>query len=130
MGLPWVRLDSNIGSHDKILALLSDSSSKRWQAAFSYTAALGWSGGHATDGMIPSAALPFVHGTKETARLLVIYHLWVESVQGWQIVNYTERQESSEVSDAIRAAQSLGGKKAQCRKNHGPDCGCWTKGLK
>lgn len=130
MGLPWVRLDSNIGSHDKILALLGDPSPRRWQAAFSYTSALGWSGGHGTDGAIPSAALPFVHGTPATARLLVVYRLWTESLTGWQIVNYIERQESAEISEAIRAAQSLGGKKAQCRKNHGVDCGCWKKGLK
>src|SRR5437868_7186513 len=61
MSLPWVRLDSNIASHDKILALLSDPSPKRWQAAASYMFALGWSGDHGTDGRIPQAALPFVH---------------------------------------------------------------------
>ncbi len=45
MGLPWVRLDSNIASHDKILHLLSDPSPKRWQAAASYMFAMAWSGG-------------------------------------------------------------------------------------
>lgn len=125
MSLPWVRLDSNIGSHDKVTDLLSDPSQKKWQAAFSYTVALGWSGGHGTDGRIPKSALPFVHGTPTTARLLVTYRLWEEGAGCWRIVNYAERQQLAIVSEEKRKAQSLGGKKARCRENHGPDCGCW-----
>jgi hypothetical protein len=78
MSLPWVRIDSNIASHDKILQLLADPSAKRWQAAFSYVCAIGWSGDHGTDGRVPAMALPFVHGTTATARLLVTYRLWEE----------------------------------------------------
>ena len=52
MGLPWVRLDANIATHDKILNLLSDPSKHKWQAIASYMFALGWSGGHGTDGEI------------------------------------------------------------------------------
>lgn len=129
MALPWVRLDANIGSHDKILSLLADPSPKRWQAYASYMTSLAWSGGHGTDGRIPTAALPFVHGTAVTARLLVTYRLWEEHPAAWQIVNYEQRQEITEVSEEKRAAQSIGGKKSRCRANHGPDCGCW-KGFK
>lgn len=128
MPLPWVRLDVNIGSHDKVLQLLADPSPRRWQAYASYMTALGWAGGHGTDGRIPKAALPFVHGNETTARLLVKYRLWEERTAAWQIVNYDERQETSVVTDAKRAAQSMGGKKARCRANHGPDCGCWREG--
>ena len=128
MGLPWVRLDSNIGSHDKILNLLGDPSPKRWQAAFSYTASLAWSGGHGTDGRIPTAALPFVHGTTTTARLLVTYRLWTEATAGWEIVNYAERQELEIVAETKRAMKSLAGKKAACIRHHGPKCGCWREG--
>ena len=128
MGLPWVRLDSNIGSHDKILALLSDPSPKRWQAAFSYTTALAWAGGHGTDGRIPLAALAFVHGTTQTARLLVTYRLWEEAVNGWDIVNYCERQELEIVAETKRAMKSLAGRKAACARHHGPKCECWRKG--
>ena len=125
MALPWVRLDANIGSHDKILALLADPSPKRWQAYASYMTALAWSGGQGTDGLIPQTALPFVHGTLATARLLVTYRLWEESLIGWRIVNYEARQELNIVAEAKRAAQAAGGRKARCRQNHGPDCGCW-----
>ena len=78
MGLPWVRLDANISTHDKILYLASDPSAARWQAAFSYVCAIGWSGDQGTDGRISQVALPFVHGTATTARLLVKYQLWDE----------------------------------------------------
>lgn len=124
MTLPWIRLDSSIASHDKILALLSDPSPKKWQAVASYMFALGWSGEHGTDGRIPLSALPFIHGTDVTARLLVKYHLWEEhDVTGFLIRNYAERQELSVVTDAKRLA-SL---KANCVRWHGKDCGCWKQ---
>jgi len=125
MSLPWVRLDANIGSHDKILGLVSDPSPKRWQALASYMVSLAWSGGHGTDGRIPAAALPFVHGTTTTARLLVTYRLWKEETGAWYIVNFDQRQELTVVSEAKRVAQSMGGRKARCREHHGPNCGCW-----
>ncbi|WP_460850764.1 hypothetical protein [Nocardioides montaniterrae] len=127
MALPWVRLDSNIGSHDKILDLLADPSPKRWQAAFSYTVSLGYSGGHGTDGRIPKAALPFVHGTPATAALLCKYRLWQARTADWLIVNYAERQELTSTSEAKREAQSRGGRKSRCIANHGSECGCWKE---
>lgn len=130
MALPWVRLDVNIGSHDKVLNLLSDPSPKRWQAFSSYVCALGWAGGHGTDGRIPKAALPFIHGNDSTARLLVKHHLWTEETAAWSIVNYDQRQELTIITEAKRAAQSLGGKKARCIQNHGDKCGCWRDGAR
>jgi hypothetical protein len=129
MALPWVRLDSSIASHDKILALLSDPSPKRWQAAASYMFALGWSGVNGTDGVVPKAALMFVHGNADTARLLVKHRLWkeAETGTGWEIPNYADRQELTMVTEARRAAASLAGKKAACVRHHGPDCGCWKR---
>jgi hypothetical protein len=128
MSLPWVRLDSHIGSHDKILNLLSDPSPKRWQAAFSYVAALGWAGDHGTDGAIPRTALPFVHATTTTARLLVIYRLWEETLNGWQIVNFAERQELSAITAGKREATRRASEKANCTRWHLPtDPTCWSE---
>lgn len=127
MALPWVRLDSNVGHHDKILALKADPSAKKWQAMASYFVALAWSGGQGTDGHVPSYALESVHATPQTARLLVKYRLWVEATDGWNIINFANRQELNIVAEAKRAAQSMGGRKARCRANHGPDCGCWRE---
>lgn len=126
MGLPWVRLDSNIATHDKILHLLTDPSTAKWQAAFSYVCALGWSGGQGTDGRIASVALGFVHGNAKTARLLVKYHLWKEAVAGYEIVNFNARQQTSDASEAIRTAQSAGGKRGNCIRHHGELC--WKNG--
>lgn len=127
MALPWVRLDSSIASHDKILALLSDPSAARWQAAASYMFALGWSGLHETDGKVTRSALVFVHGNAKTARLLEKYDLWKEENGGWRIKNYDSRQLTSALAEAKRSAQQAGGAKGNCIRHHGKDCGCWKK---
>ena len=125
MSLQWVRLDSAIASHDKMLNLLADPSPKRWQAAASYMFALGWCGNHGTDGHIPTTALPFVHGTRATAELLVRYRLWESAVGGWHIRNYLLRQQSSLTGEEVKAAQQAGSKKGNCIRWHGEECGCW-----
>lgn len=127
MGLPWARFDTNMPSHDKILALLSDPSGRRWQAAWSYASSIMWSAGHGTDGRIPSAALAFVHGTEQTARLLVKYDLWIERTAAWEIKNFDQRQELDVIAEAKAAARTASGRKAACIKWHGPGCGCWKK---
>lgn len=124
MSLPWVRLDSHIGSHDKILNLLNDPSPKKWQAAFSYCCALGWAGDQGTDGLIPPVALNFVHGTPATARLLVKYRLWAEATNGWEIVNFLARQEMAAVTAGKREARRVAAEKGNCARWHGP--GCWS----
>ena len=127
MALPWVLLDSHIASHDKILALLADPSSKSWQAAFSYVCALGWSGDQGTDGRIPTVALPFVHGSPTTARLLVKYQLWDEGVACWQIRNFAERQELAIVTASKRESKRMAAEKGNCSRWHGPNC--WKTGV-
>ena len=127
MSLPWVRLDASIASHDKTLRLLADPSPKRWQAMSSYLFALGWAGEHGTDGAIEEIALPFIHGTKVTAALLVKHGFWETTDRGWQIRNYAERQELAVITEAKRAAQRLGARKGNCRKYHGPSCNCWRE---
>lgn len=126
-GLPWVRLDSNIPTHDKILNLLSDPSPKRWQAGLSYVFSLAWSGGNATDGRIPKAALPFVHGTEAAAQLLVQYGLWTPVTGAWEIPNYAERQELEVITAGKQAARRLAALKANCVRHHGLDCHCWKR---
>lgn len=127
MALPWARLDVNIGSHDKILTLVADPSPKRWQAYASYVTAIGWSVGHGTDGRIPLAALPFVHGNAATARLLVKHGLWVEATAAWQIHNFAEYQVLNDLAEATREGQKKGAAKGNCKRWHGPDCRCWEK---
>lgn len=124
MALPWVRLDSNIASHDKILELLAQKDGAK--AFVLYVCALGYSGGHGTDGVVPKYALPVLHGTEKLARLLVDVRLWEYDEQGRYVIrNWDTRQELVAITEGKRAAQSIGGKKAMCNRHHGPDCNCW-----
>jgi hypothetical protein len=126
MGLPWVRMDTNIASHDKILALISDPSAKKWQALSSYLLSIPWSAGQGTDGRIAVYALQAVHGTPATARLLVKYRLWSEGTACWQIVNFDQRQPTSATSEKVLADKRFAGMKGNCRRHHGDTC--WRDG--
>lgn len=128
MGLPWVRLDSNIGTHDKTLELLDHKDGAR---AFTlYVCALGWAGGHGTDGLIRKHALralaPSLRAPEKLARLLVDVGLWDYAEGGWLIRNYLERQQSSFVTESVSAQKAAAARKANCIRWHGPDCGCWS----
>ena len=126
MALPWVRLDANIASHDKVLNLLEEKpAALAYQAAFSYVCSLGYCGGHDTDGLVPFTALGFVHGTKKTAELLVSHHLWRPDPLGWTLPKWAERQQSAAVTQSVRNAQRAGALKANCRRWHGEHCKCW-----
>lgn len=126
MSLPWVRLDSNLATHDKILALLDDKPATLvYRAAFSYTCSLGYCGGHGTDGLVPFSAVPFIHGNKQTAELLVKHELWAPDPLGWRLPKWDVRQQSDAVTNATRNAQRRGALKANCTRWHGKDCKCW-----
>jgi hypothetical protein len=126
-GLPWVRLDSNFGTHDKIAPLQQTADGR--SAIVLYVCALGYSGGHGTDGMIPRHALKFIApGLPKAERLAVILvesRLWDYTDGGWQIHNYEHRQELAVVTEGKRAMQRKGAEMTNCKRKHGPDCGCW-----
>ena len=129
MGLPWVRLDSNIANHDKVLELVSKRDGFR---AFTvYVCGLGYSGAHSTDGLIPGYALAHIHGTEKHARLLVDTALWTYDPdgKGWLIRNWDQRQELSVISEGKRATKRASGLKGNCLRWHGPDCQCWKESL-
>lgn len=125
MALSWVRLDTNIASHDKILELLARRNGRA--TAFTYVCALAYCGLNETDGHVPFAALPFVHGTKTDMNALVEVGLLAPNPKGWTVVNYGDRQQLSTIGTDIRTAQSIGAQKGNCIRHHGPECGCWRK---
>jgi hypothetical protein len=125
MSLPWVRLDSNIYTHDKITLLLAQR--EGWRAYAVYTFSLAFAGGHATDGFIPRHVLPILRGTDKHAQMLVEHRLWEYAEGGWRIHNWEHRQELAFISETKRRNKSLAGKKSQCVQRHGPDCGCWKE---
>lgn len=122
MAMPWVRLDTGLPDHPKILALIG---AKKTRAALTYVFGLAYAGRHETDGFIPQAALPFLHATTQDARQLVDIRLWHHAEGGYQINDWDEYQPTSEVSNARRESLKKASRKGGCIKNHGPKCGCW-----
>lgn len=95
MGLPWIRLDTTMADHPKILALVGQ---KAFQAITLHTFAMTYSGKHGTDGFIPKEALPMLHGRVSDAKKLVSVALWTEEPGGWSIHGWDEYQVSDEES--------------------------------
>lgn len=117
MSLPWVRLDANIASHDKTIRAMGMKGGKG--AMCLYVFALGWAGGQGTDGHIPTAALPMLHGTRAEARILEAVELWDADPDGdgWWVRNWGQRQESHEVTEAKRERA----RNAAMSRWHGPN---------
>lgn len=93
MGLPWVRLDTQMPSNPKILYLVED---RKWRAAFNWAASLCYSGGHGTDGFLPKASLPFLHASPKEATILADVGLWLPAPGGWEINSWAEFQPTNE----------------------------------
>lgn len=128
MPLPWVRMDTNLPSHDKILDLLSRYPRDAGRAtAFVYVCSWAYIGHNGTDGLIPFAALGFIHGTRKDADRLVEVQLWRPAQRGWDVPNWLARQEAAAVTEAKNEAASTAARKAACSRWHEPGCMCWRK---
>lgn len=114
MSLPWVRLDTAIADHPKMLALMDG---KKHRAALAYILGITYSGRHELDGFIPRAALPYLHATKPDAEALVAVGMWVACDGGWQINGWADFQISSDESRARRVKAQ----KAAMKRWHGED---------
>jgi hypothetical protein len=112
MGLPWVRLDTQMPSNPKVLELTS---AGKWRAAFVYVASLAYAGSHGTDGYIPDTCLPFIHASKQTAVELVKVGLWHQDVGGWSINGWADFQ----VCDEEAKARSDKARKAALKRWRG-----------
>ena len=100
MGLQWIRLDTTLADNPKILGLLDERDGHR--AAFVWVCCLTYCGKHGTDGFIPRAAMPFVHGrAADFARLVAVSALNVVP-GGWEVPGWSEFQESTEASQKRR----------------------------
>jgi len=99
MPLPWVRLDTSMPDHPKILDLI-DSHKDGRAAAFVWVCGLAYSGKHGTDGFIPRGALSRCNGRANDAKLLVAAGLWKDEGVGWTIHGWDEYQESTEETKA------------------------------
>lgn len=110
VALPWIRLDTNVHTHDKMFAL-AEYGDKGLAAAFVYVASLAYSGANGSDGIIPRRALPFLHGTQKHAKLLVEVQLWDQFGTGWVVHNYGTRNVVGAIQQVISESFSEAGKK-------------------
>lgn len=122
MALPWVRLDTGLPDHPKILTLIE---AKKSRAALAFVFGLAYSGRHETDGFIPRAALPFLHATTSDANALVQARLWHHVEGGYQVNDWEVYQPTSETSKARLESLRQAARKGGCAKNHPPGCECW-----
>jgi hypothetical protein len=108
MSLPWVRLDTAIADHPKMLGLFAD---KRHRAVLGYILGIAYSGRHELDGFVPRAALTVLQMTRSDAESLVESELWDLCEGGWMIHGWAGFQISGEEAQrrrekAQRAAQA------------------------
>lgn len=99
MSLPWIRLDTALPDHPKILALIDGHKDGR-ATAFVHICALAYAGRHGTDGFLPEPALPRVNGRQADAQRLVQVGLWHPDQGGWTINGWREFQASDESTQA------------------------------
>lgn len=114
MSLPWIRLDTALPDHPKILALVDGNKDGR-ASAFVHICAMAYAGRHGTDGFVPREALRRVNGTNADAQRLVKVGLWKPDPGGWMINGWDEYQSSDESTRersarARRAAEIRWGK--------------------
>lgn len=124
MSLPWVRLETNFATNPKVLALVA---TKDFRAISMYVCGLSYSGGHGTDGFIPTNALTVIHGTKKEAATLTEVTLWQPCMGGWQINGWNEYQPSTKEHQQRKESLRRSSAKANCVRHHGPDCLCWAR---
>lgn len=110
MPLPWVRLDTSMPDHPKILELV-ERGDVGMAAAFVWTCSLAYAGKHGTDGLIRRSTLIRINGKAKHAALLVEHKLWDLDPDGWRIHNWAEYQMAVNFDELFPPdARSNGGK--------------------
>lgn len=92
-GLKWIRLDTTMFEHPKLLYLKED---KQYKAIVVHLEGMSYSGRHGLAGYIPKAALRIIGATSQDAGRLVTSGLWAPAPGGWQINNWDEYQLADE----------------------------------
>lgn len=99
MSLPWIRLDTALPDHPKILALVDGHKDGR-ASAFVHICGMAYCGRHGTDGFIPREALSRINGRQADAERLCQVGLWKDIGHGWTINGWDEYQASDESTKA------------------------------
>lgn len=110
-GLPWVRMDTDTHENPKILDFIEAHGQRALAAIAVWKFAIGYAGGHGTDGAISRAALRQIHGTPAQARLLVEAGFFEITDKGWQVLSYETHQPTRAITEQLREQLSEAGKK-------------------
>jgi hypothetical protein len=111
MPLPWVRLDTAMPDHPKVVELVDEHGDAGMAAAFVWVCSLAYAGKHGTDGAIRRGLLARLNGKAKHAALLVKVRLWDQVEGGWQIHNWAEYQMAANLDELLpAAARSNGGR--------------------
>lgn len=109
MPLPWIRLDTAMPDHPKILDLVDGNRDGR-AAAFVWVCSLAYAGKHGTEGFIPKGALSRCNGRPADAKLLVAHRLWDDlAPKGWLIHGWEEYQTLALSLEELEKRGSKGG---------------------
>lgn len=105
MSLPWIRLDTNVFDHPKILNLLEldedDDTAPGRRALTLYFFGLTYTGKHELDGFVPRSAIRLIGASKADAQHLVDVGLWIsDGTAGWNTHGWADRQASTEEAKA------------------------------
>jgi hypothetical protein len=94
-GLQWIRLETTMFEHPKLLYLKED---KQYKTIVVHLEAMTYSGRHSLAGYIPKAALRIIGATPADAHRLVESGLWTPAPGGWSINGWDEYQLSDEAA--------------------------------
>ncbi len=116
MPLPWVRLDTAMPDHPKILELIESHGDAGMAAAFVWVCSMAYAGKHNTSGFISRGALARCNGKPKHAALLVQARLWDEAERGWQIHDFEDfNMVALDVETFSPQSRSNGGKSRMAR---------------
>ena len=101
MGLPWVRLDTDIFNHPKFLALRE---AEEHRAIVLHLQAMAYTGKHELAGFIPEVCIRMLTAASECESIhapddiKTLLHgcLWVPQPGGWSMHGWEDRQPASE----------------------------------
>jgi hypothetical protein len=107
--MPWGKLDDSLYDHPKL-----DGLGRRRMACLGlWTAAISWSNRRLTDGYIPTERVRLLGGTLAQATALVHVRLFDEVVDGFQVHDYLDFNDSRDEILARRAAAAERQRKAR-----------------
>lgn len=109
MPLPWVRLDTAMPDHPKILQLCEEGDAGM-AAAFVWACSLAYAGKHGTGGFIPRSALARCNGKAKHATKLVKARLWEEADGGWLIHDWEDFNMVAMSLEELQANAAAGGR--------------------